>query len=414
LNSWQEHEVASLIFSFEDYELDVERHELRRKGGVQPVEPRVFKLLCFLVEHRHRLVSRDEIFDHIWEGRIVSDTALSSQIKAVRKVIGDDGKAQRLVRTIHGQGFRFVGAANQHDGFASPVVESLAADISKTNLDQEVRFCTAKDGVRIAYAVTGKGKPLVKAANWMSHLDFELQSPIWRHWIAGLSATRELIRYDERGNGMSDRVVDDLSFEAMVTDLETVVDALELERFPLFGISQGCAVSIEYATRHPERVSCLILYGGFTRGWQANKDPLEVGRREAMTTLMRTGWGQDNPAFRQIFTSRFMPEASAEQMNEFNELQRMTVSPENAANFHEVFGAIDVTNRLAEITQPTLVLHAREDNETDFENGRALAAGIPTARFVSLESRNHILFEDEPAFSKLLQEVERFLSEFDI
>lgn len=295
-------------------------------------------------------------------------------------------------------------------GARGPVVSQEVVPSSR-NLVQDVRFCHARDGVRIAYAAVGEGPPLVKAANWMSHLDFELDSPIWRHWIEGLSRNRQLIRYDERGNGMSDRDTDDLSFEAMVTDLETVVDTLELERFPLFGISQGCAVSVEYAVRHPERVSCLILYGGFVKGWRKNNDPVEIAQREALTTLMATGWGKDNPAFRQVFTSRFVPGASVEQMDWFNELQRMTVSPENAVRFHETFGDIDVSHRLSQVTQPTLYLHARNDGETPLEVGRVFATGIPGAKFVTLDSENHILLDDEPAFARFLEEVDRFIEQ---
>jgi DNA-binding SARP family transcriptional activator/pimeloyl-ACP methyl ester carboxylesterase len=246
------------------------------------------------------------------------------------------------------------------------------------SVQQEIRFCRAQDATRIAYAVTGTGKPLVKAANWMSHLEFDWESPIWRHWIHALSQDRQLVRYDERGNGMSDRQVDDLSFEAMVADLETVVDALELERFPLLGISQGCAVSVEYAYRHPERVSCLILYGGFVQGWRLSKNPDLISGREAMTTLMRTGWGQNNAAFRQVFTTRFMPEASSKQMLCFNDLQRKTVSPENASRFHESFGTIDVSERLPHIAQPALVLHAVDDAEIALANGREFALNMPT------------------------------------
>lgn len=398
-----------MIYAFEDCELDLEAHELRRNGDVQRVEPRVFKLLCYLVENRNRMLSKKDLLEHVWEGRIVSDWALSSQIKAARKVTGDDGKAQRLIRTIHGEGFRFVGEVTE----LHPVVKEKDAPSPPTSkkLKQEIRFCKSDDGVQVAYSLVGEGPQIVKTANWMSHLEFEWESPIWRHWIAGLANGRQLIRYDERGNGMSDRNAEDLSFEAMVRDLETVVDALGLDRFPLLGVSQGCAVSVEYAARHPERVSCLILYGGFVKGWRNNQDPLIVEQHEALATLMRGGWGRDNPAFRQVFTSRFVPNATVEQMNWFNELQRMTVSPENAVKFYETFGAIDVSDRLHEVEQPTLVLHALNDGEVTFENGRQFATGIPNARFVSLDSHNHILLEEEAAFTRLLEEVDGFLAE---
>ena len=201
-------------------------------------------------------------------------------------------------------------------------------------LDQEIRFCTASDGVRLAYASVGSGPPLVKAANWLSHLDHDWESPVWRHVLHALSANHRLVRYDERGNGLSDWDAEDISFEAFVRDLETVVDAAGLDRFALLGISQGCAVSIAYAVRHPERVTNLVLYGGYAVGWRSREDN-EI--HEALLTLVRTGWGKENPAFRQVFTSRFIPCGSEKQMRWFNELQQVTTSADNAIRILETF-----------------------------------------------------------------------------
>lgn len=179
-------------------------------------------------------------------------------------------------------------------------------------MQQEIRFCTASDGVRIAYASVGQGPPLVKAANWLNHLEYDWESPVWRHVFHELARDHRLVRYDERGNGLSDWDVEDISFDAFVRDLETVVDAAGLERFPLLGISQGCSVSIAYAVRHPERVSHLVLYGGYARGRYKRGDPDNLEQGEALITLMRQGWGQENPAFRQIFTSLFIPGGTPE------------------------------------------------------------------------------------------------------
>jgi len=275
--------------------------------------------------------------------------------------------------------------------------------------EQEIRFCTSSDGVSIAYATVGEGPPLVKAANWLNHLEFDWQSPIWRHVFAGLSRDHQLVRYDERGNGLSDWQVDDISFDAFVRDLEAVVDAAGLERFALLGISQGCAVSIAYAVRHPERVSQLVLYGGYALGW-AKRDPQDKEQGDAMIALIRQGWGQDNPAFRQMFTSRMIPGATAEQMQWFNELQRMTTSPEIAARLRLAMGEIDVMSLLPQVAAPTLVLHAREDAAAPFDGGRKMAAMIPGARFVPLESANHLLLENEPAWPRFLAEVRSFLA----
>jgi pimeloyl-ACP methyl ester carboxylesterase/DNA-binding SARP family transcriptional activator len=274
---------------------------------------------------------------------------------------------------------------------------------------QKIRYCTSADGVRIAYAVSGRGQPILKCANWMSHLQYEWESTIWRHWVAGLSEANLLIRYDQRGNGLSDWDIEDISFEAQLLDLDVVVEAACPERFALLGISRGCSASIAYAVRHPERVTHLILYGGRAAGWRASGDPAEIERRSAMATLIRSGWGQDNPAFRQMFTSLFVPGATAEQMNWFNELQRRTISPENAARYQEAIADLDVSDLLGRINVPTLVLHTTGDALVPFKFGRSLAIEIPGAEFVALESSNHILLEDEPAFTQLLQRIRQFV-----
>jgi predicted ATPase/serine/threonine protein kinase/DNA-binding SARP family transcriptional activator len=277
--------------------------------------------------------------------------------------------------------------------------------------EQEIRFARSPDGVRIAYAIVGQGPVLVKAANWLSHLEYDWNSPVWRHWLQGLSRNHTLIRYDERGCGLSDWEVDDFSVDAWVRDLETVVDSLALERFPLLGISQGGAVAIAYAARHPERVSHLILYGSYARGWRRRELSLSQRERtEVFLQMVRLGWGQDNPAFRQAFTSLFIPEATAEQMHWMNELQRFSTSPENAVRFINTFYDLDVSHLAPRVTAPTLVLHCTDDATMPHSEGQRLAALIPGARFVSLESKNHILLEHEAAWPLFLSEVEQFLS----
>src|SRR5215467_10834062 len=217
------------------------------------------------------------------------------------------------------------------------------------DLKQEIRFCTAPDGVQLAYSMIGQGPPLMKTGNWMTHLEYDLESPIWRHLYRELAKDYTLVRYDARGNGLSDRTVDEISFDAYVSDLEAVVDAAGLTRFALFGISQGCAISIAYAVRHPERVSHLVLYGGFALGFRKRaRTAAEKDQAAAMLTLMRVGWGQENAAFRQLFTSQFIPGATKEQADWFNELQRMTVSGEMAARMHEASGEFDVTPLLSQ------------------------------------------------------------------
>ncbi len=276
-------------------------------------------------------------------------------------------------------------------------------------MEQSIRFVRSRDGTMIAWARSGRGAPLVKAANWLTHLEFDWRSPVWRPWLRELSRDHELIRYDERGCGLSDRDVADLSFARWVEDLEAVVDAARLERFDLLGMSQGGPVGIAYAVRHPERVRRLILYGSYAVGWKHRGNAEFRRRKEALNRLIIDGWGRDNPAFRQVFTSMFLPEGTTEQIAWFNELQRETTSPDIAGRLEEEFGDIDVRALLAEVRCPVLVLHARHDEVIPFEAGRALAGRLPDAAFVPLESRNHVLLEPEPAWGRFLAEIRAFL-----
>jgi pimeloyl-ACP methyl ester carboxylesterase/DNA-binding SARP family transcriptional activator len=287
--------------------------------------------------------------------------------------------------------------------------EDKASGAAVAPLIQRVQFCTASDGTEIAYACVGEGPPLVKAANWLNHIEYEWESPIWRHWVRELTREHRLLRYDERGNGLSDWKVDDISFEAFVNDLETVVDAAGLDRFDLLGISQGCAVSIAYAVRHPERIKKMVLVGGYALGWAKRGDPDEIARREAMITLTGSGWGKDNPAFRQMFTSLYFPDATPEEADWFNELQRVSVSPEGAQRLQRAFGQIDVRPLLPQVSVPTLVMHSRGDAVVPFAAGRALAAQIPDARFVGLDSNDHLVLESEPAWRTLRNHMSDFL-----
>jgi pimeloyl-ACP methyl ester carboxylesterase len=280
-------------------------------------------------------------------------------------------------------------------------------------MKQDIRFCTASDGVRIAYALAGSGTPLVKTANWLNHLEFDWESPIWRPFLEPLARRHLLVRYDARGNGLSDWDVPDMSLDAFVHDLETVVDEAGLDRFSLFGVSQGCAVSIAYAVRHKERVEKLVLFNGYAQGWRARAEPEEIARREAMSRLIETGWGQDNPAFRQMFTSLFLPGGSQEQMRWFNDLQRISASPANALRLMKAVSEIDVLDLLPQVETPTLVLHSRGDANIPFRAGRVFATRVRGARFVPLDSENHLLLQQEPAHRRALEEILTFLDSPD-
>ncbi len=285
-----------------------------------------------------------------------------------------------------------------------------AVPSATSNLRQSLRFCNAADGTRIAVAAIGSGPPLLRAAHWLSHVEHDLHSPVWRPWLAELARDHQYIRYDQRGCGLSDSAVADFSLDAWVGDLEAVVDSLGLRRFPLIGMSQGGAVAIAYAVRHPDRVSQLVLHGAYARGAQ-QRATSDAERLEADTlvNLIRLGWGRDNAAFRQVFTNQFIPGGTPAQHQWWNELERLTASPENAARTLEAFHRVDVTGLARQLRVPTLVLHARGDARVPFEEGLRLAALIPVARFVPLDSDNHVLLDTEPAWPAFLGELRAFL-----
>jgi pimeloyl-ACP methyl ester carboxylesterase/DNA-binding winged helix-turn-helix (wHTH) protein len=393
-------------FLFDDQLLDVDRRELRRGARQIEMEPQVFDLLAYLLQNRDRVVSKDDLIAAVWNGRIVSESTLTSRINAARRAIGDDGQAQCLIRTYPRKGFRFVGNVLQTPAPG----ERRPAPPSMPQLRQDIHFCTAKDGVRIAYADVGRGPLLVKAANWLNHLEYDWQSPVWSPLFRVLTARYRLIRYDARGNGLSDWNVEDVSFEAFVRDLESVIEATGVQRFALFGMSQGCAISVAYAARHPERVSHLILYGGVVRGRRKRGSVKEIQKSDALLTLMTQGWGQENPAFRQIFTSLFMPGGSPEQIDWFNDLQRMTTTPEMAARLRRTMDDIDISEFLPRVRVPTLVMHLREDAMQPFEQGRQLAAGIKGSRFVVLEGRNHVILDSDPGWQRFHDEIADFIA----
>jgi len=278
-------------------------------------------------------------------------------------------------------------------------------------MQQHIRFARGADGVRLAYASSGQGGPVVvKAATWLSHLEIDWTSPVWSHLLHTMSDRGTFVRYDERGCGLSDWAVTDLSFERWVDDLAVVVDTMALPRFALLGISQGAAVAVAYAVRHPERVSHLVLHGGYARGRlvrSVGADQTEEA--EMMCRLAELGWGKQDPSFRQFFTTQFIPGGTPAQHGWFNEMERLSTSPSNAAQFMREFNRIDVTPLLPQVQCPTLVLHSRHDVRVPFEEGRLLAMQIPDAQFVPIESGNHLLLEDEPGWLEWREAVQRFL-----
>jgi DNA-binding SARP family transcriptional activator/pimeloyl-ACP methyl ester carboxylesterase len=289
--------------------------------------------------------------------------------------------------------------------------ESQYGTPSAIKLDQEIRYCLSHDRVRIAYAIVGNGPPLVWTATFLRHLEFDWQSPIWQHWLAALAGRYTLIRYDERACGLSDWNVGDISFAAWVRDLEALVDHLGLNQFRLMALSQAGAVAIAYAARHPERLSHLILHGAYARGrFHRQDNPQASEEAQTLLSLTKLGWGRDNPAFRQVFSMQLMPDATKEQLAWFDELMRISMTPENAARAEAEMYDINVLDLLPEVSVPTLVTHCRHDAAVPFAEGRILASQIPGAQFVPLDSKNHLLLPAEPAWEQFVRQIHRFLA----
>ena len=390
-------------YRFGPFHLDVAERRLSRDGAAVPLRLKVFDTLRVLVENAGRLVTKEELLQAIWPDTAVEENNLNHNVSILRKMLGEKATGQAFIETVPRVGYRFV----------APVeVERTGQGADRRprgSTRQEIRYCTTADGVRLAYAASGSGPALVKASNWLTHLDFEWESPIWRHWWEALSQHHRVIRYDERGNGMSQREVTGVSFATWVQDLETVVDAAKLNRFALLGISRGASIAIAYAVQHPERVSRLVLYGGFAAGLNYTGTAAELEARHALNSLIRLGWGLKNPAFCKLFTCRFIPHATPAHEAWFDELQRVSTSPENAARLMTADDNLDVRALLPLVRVPTLVVHCDDDRAVMPEQGRLLAASIPGARYVSLPSANHLLLEDEPAWRILLEELGLFL-----
>jgi pimeloyl-ACP methyl ester carboxylesterase len=278
---------------------------------------------------------------------------------------------------------------------------------------QAVHFCRTADGVRLAYATSGSGPPLVKASTWLTHLDHDWGSAVWSHWWQALSQGRRLVRYDERGCGLSDWPIDASSFtlDAWVHDLEVVVDTLGLERFPLLGMSQGGPIALTYAARHPERVSHLVIFGTCARATWARAAPDERRSLAALGELIRMSWGSEQPGFRQVYDARFLPDGPLELWRAFDELQRRSTSAENAYRLWRAFGSLDASEAARSLNVPTLILHSRDDQVWSFQEAQDLHAMMPGSRLVPLDSRNHILTAGEPAFGTFVDEVRAFLDD---
>lgn len=330
-----------------------------------------------------------------------------------RQIFNKLGVNNRTQAITKARALGLFGAKDLPTSVTSPVSDQ-PPPIKRQKVEHRVSFTTSFDGTRIAFATAGDGPPLVKVGNYMSHVEYDWDSPVWAHWLEELIHRHTLIYYDERGSGLSDWNAEDVSFEAWVRDLEAVVEATGLQRFPLFAMSQAGAVAVAYTARHPDKVSRLIVHGAYARGWlKRDLTEEQMEEEKLMISLMRVGWGRENPAFRQVFAMQLFPDASAEHIRALEEQMRRSVSPKNAVRLESEMHRIDVRDLAQQITVPTLVTHSREDEAVPFEEGRLLASLIPRAQFVALESKNHLLREDEAAWSKFVEALHGFLDEDD-
>ncbi len=391
-----------MIYRFGACELDVARHVLRVNGAERPVEPQVFDLLHLLVSRPGALVSRDDLVESVWRGRIVSEAAIDARINASRRAVGDDGRTQAVIRTVPRRGIRLVVpvSADRAEDEAAPPPDSAR---------QRVRFARSSDGRLIAFATTGAGPPLLRAGHWLTHLELDWASPVWRPLLDALGESFSITRFDQRGTGLSERPGSEedpdgpmrLDLETMTDDLEAVADAAGLDRFPIFAASQGVPVAISFAVRRPERVTALLLYGGFAVGRLARAGA-DHAEGEAFATLIETGWGKPGSAFVTAFATMFMPEATRAQIDSFTKMQLASASPAWAARLRRAIDSMDVRALLGRVRAPTLVVHARNDAVQPLEQARVLAAGIPGAELLVLESNNHAPLPQEPAWAALM------------
>ena len=389
-------------FEFDQIVVDADLREIRREGEIAKIEPKAFDLLLFLIKNKDRVVSKEELIEAIWSGRFISDAAISSCVSAARKALQDDGREQKYLKTQHGRGFRFIGSL-------SNIMEDTPHHPLDRRPSHQIQFCKSEDGTQIAYAISGEGPPMVKAGNWMTHLEFDWHSPVWSHLFAELNQGRQLIRYDSRGNGLSSWDVTDLTLERQIEDLEAVVAATGLRKFPLICVSQGAPKGIAYAVRYPEKVEKMVILGGYSRGWRVREKSGGLVMSDALVHMLKIGWGAENPAVRNLFTNIYMPDAPIESQRWFSDLQRKSATAENAVLNLDTFGNFNVGHLLADVKVPTLVIHARSDAGVPFSEGQDIAAGIPGAQFVTLNTSNHILPETDPAWQDCKRAIREYL-----
>lgn len=392
-----------MIYRFDQCELDDVRHQFRRNGTVEHIEPQVFDLLLALLQRPGDLISRDALVDAVWQGRIVSEATIAARISAARKAVGDTGKDQRIIVTVPRRGIRLACAVATCGGAPRSETEP------KMEGSQHVRFARSVDGTALAYATTGKGPPLLRGGHWLTHLELDWHNPVWRPLLSELGQDFSVTRWDQRGTGLSPRDAQDFDLERMTDDMEAVADAAGLTRFGIFAVSQSVPAAVNFAVRHPDRVSGMVLYGGFVAGLAVRGTPDQIARNEAFQTLVRDGWGNPESAMVQAFSTMFMPDATGEQLMSFVRMQLESASAETVISLRRAIAHYDIETLLPKVEVPTLVVHAQHDTVQPARQGQRLAAGIPGAELLMLDSRNHVPLPQDPAFDMLVSAVKAFL-----
>lgn len=391
-----------MAYEFASCLIDPDKYLFMCDGLPVHLEPQVFDLLMILVDRKGRLVTKDDLVETVWKGLSVSDATISARINAARKAVGDTGRAQAIIKTVHGRGFQLNVEVKAEAALAQ------TPDLARSDT-QNIKFTQSSHGARIAFSKSGDGPPLVRVAHWLSHLEFDWQSPVWKPLLETLHGKNTLYCYDQRGTGLSSRDLEGADIDAFADDLKAVADANNLDSFPIFAASQAVPVAIRFAQRYPERVSGLVLYGGYVKGRALRKAAQGDIDEETVLGLIRAGWGKADSPFVNAFSTLFMPDATPAQLASFVKMQTETISPENAARLRQIIDRFDVSEILTSILTPTLVIHAVADAMQPVEQGRVLASEIEGARYVSLESRNHVPLPQEETWTTMMHEVQLFL-----
>lgn len=395
-------------YRFADCMLDLRRHRLTRAQKAVHVEPQVFALLELLARHADEIVTRDQIIAHVWQGRIVSEATVSARISAARAAVGDDGRRQAVIRTVNRVGLELAVPVDcvNGDGEEAPDPVSFASgqDIP------EIRMATSADGSGIAWQVSGDGPPLLRAGHWLSHLELDWKSPVWRPLIHRLGQGRRLIQYDQRGTGLSERDCGALTLETFVEDMAAVLEAAKVESAVIFAVSQSVPVALAFAARHPERVRALVLVSGFVQGSLLRDEARSESMTDTFLSLIESGWGQPDSAFMTAFSSLFMPEGTPAQTDSFIEMQLQSATPGRAVELRQAIGMFDVSGELDKVRCPVLVGHGHRDAVQPFDQGQKLARGVPSAQFFAFDSPNHIALPQDKGWQDMLSAADRFLS----